>query len=549
MRILLDMVHHNPGEPPFESAYTDPAHLASLGYDGQVFKHLNACVPLGSFPSGSGEREWLHAAQQQRDREIAAAKSAGLAVYYHIDLVVLPKSLVAARRDELCDDRGRICLAREATLEVHRELLSALFERFPAVDGLMVRVGETYLFDTPHHVGNTAVPLHDESVPRAEQIRRFVRLLEFLREEVCLRQGKTLIHRTWDYFGDRFHADPDFYLAVTEAVTPHPRLIFSIKHTAGDFFRGCRPNPCLGLGRHPQIVEVQCQREYEGKGAYPNYVVRGVIEGFHEVPQPRGLRDWERSPLYAGLWTWSRGGGWYGPYLRHEFWPDLNTRVLASWAQEPAADEAALFARVAREALGLDDDSLAALREIALISEEAVWLGRSIPQLAALRDFREADCGRLWMRDDRLGGLDQLDGIFRELEAAGCLDATLSEKQRAARLFAALPELAGRVRCSDPSDTAALRASCAYGARLFALIAHGWGLLIARWRQRTSCPGRGVSAADLLRYEELLEAYQRLPQEHPSAASLYEMSYWHWPGEPDVPGFGASISAAAAPEA
>ena len=41
-------------------------------------------------------------------------------------------------------------------------------------------------------------------------------------------------------------------------------------------------NPTLGIGRHRQIVEVQCQREYEGKGAYPNYVVKGVVEGFEE---------------------------------------------------------------------------------------------------------------------------------------------------------------------------------------------------------------------------------------------------------------------------
>ena len=29
-------------------------------------------------------------------------------------------------------------------------------------------------------------------------------------------------------------------------------------------------NPTLGVGQHAQIVEVELQREYEGKGAYPN---------------------------------------------------------------------------------------------------------------------------------------------------------------------------------------------------------------------------------------------------------------------------------------
>lgn len=43
MTYILDMVHHNPGEPPFESAFLDPAHLGAYGYNGQVFKHIN-CI-------------------------------------------------------------------------------------------------------------------------------------------------------------------------------------------------------------------------------------------------------------------------------------------------------------------------------------------------------------------------------------------------------------------------------------------------------------------------------------------------------------------------
>ena len=41
-------------------------------------------------------------------------------------------------------------------------------------------------------------------------------------------------------------------------------------------------NPCIGIGKHQQVVEVQCQREYEGKGAHPNYIAKGVIDGFEE---------------------------------------------------------------------------------------------------------------------------------------------------------------------------------------------------------------------------------------------------------------------------
>ena len=37
MKYRLDMVHHNPGERPFQSAFLDSDHLVALGYTGQVF--------------------------------------------------------------------------------------------------------------------------------------------------------------------------------------------------------------------------------------------------------------------------------------------------------------------------------------------------------------------------------------------------------------------------------------------------------------------------------------------------------------------------------
>lgn len=59
-----------------------------------------------------------------------------------------------------------------------------------------------------------------------------------------------------------------------------------------------------------QIVEVECAREYEGKGAMPSYIAHGVIEGFSEVAHPVGLRHMVDSGLLRGIWLWSSGGGW-----------------------------------------------------------------------------------------------------------------------------------------------------------------------------------------------------------------------------------------------
>lgn len=539
-RYLLDLVHHNPGEPPLKTRFVDPGYLSKLGYNGQVLKHLNASVALGEFPGDDAERTWLATAQAQRDAEIAAAKRAGLEVFYHVDLFLLPRRVMEAHRAELCDAKGRIDLLRPAVLDLHRRLFDAMFDRYPQVDGLVIRVGECYLFDTPFHAGNTAVPLHDPEVDRNAQMERFKRLVQFLREEICVRRGKRLIYRTWDYFGDRFHAAPDFYLAVTEAVEPHPLMVFSIKHTAGDFFRGCVPNPCIGIGRHPQIVEVQCQREYEGKGAFPNYIVRGVVDGFPEVPAPKGLRDWIRSPLLVGIWTWSRGGGWFGPYLAHELWPELNVRVLLEWWRNPQSGEEAAFDRVCAEWLGMDAENRRRFRALCLKAEEAVWLGRSIPALARLRNFTEADSARLWMRDDRLGGLGRLNSAFEELEAAGRLDEALDEKRRAADLFRQIAAEARGISCGKPEDAAALRTSAEYGARLFDAIAVGWDLLLRRWRAKRGAP-RDVLDVDIEYFRTLWRRYEALPSEYPCCASLYMPHGWNWPGQPPSPGMEESI--------
>ncbi len=543
--MFLDMVHHNPGEPPFKTRFTDAGELATLGYNGQVFKHLNACVPLGmgsetEFPGTPEEEAWLTAACAERDKEIANAKNAGIDVLYHTDLFVLPQRVIDLHRDEICDEQGRIDITRPATLELHRKLLAVMFERYPDVAGLAIRVGETYLLDTPYHGGNGAVPLQDDSLERAEKIRRFTVLLNFLREEICVRHERTLVFRTWD-FGGYFHESPDFYLGVTDAIAPHPRLVFSIKHTLGDFFRGSTPNPCLGLGQHPQIVEVQAQREYEGKGAYPTYIAHGVIEGFPEVPQPKGLRDWKNSPLWAGTWTWSRGGGWFGPYLKNEFWCELNIRVIAGWMQAPELTEAEVFDQVCQQDFGMDAASSQAFRELCVLAEEAIWLGRSSPALAKITNFSKVDVVDLWMRDDRLGGLDQVRKLFADLHKGDSLMVSIEEKHQAAQKFARMEEIAAEIQSTDPAVNEVLRASTAYGARLFAIIDKGWELMVSIWLREQDPNAPEISPADVAEYQQLWAHYRTLPSEHPACATLYEDCYWAWPGTPGNPGMSDSI--------
>ena len=62
--------------------------------------------------------------------------------------------------------------------------------------------------------------------------------------------------------------------------------------------------------------------------------MQGIIDGFPEMPfkNKRGLRDIVNNTLVKGLWTWTRGGGWWGPYIHgQEQWVDLHVLVLQQW--------------------------------------------------------------------------------------------------------------------------------------------------------------------------------------------------------------------------
>lgn len=553
MQYRFDMIHHNPGEAAFDTAFSDPRHLLRYGYNGQAFKHINTiatfeAIAPGVFPANDEERDWLDGFTAMIEREIRDAKAQGLEVFYHIDLFVLPKRIVERFASEICDpETGRISLDRPKTLELHRVLLDEIFSRYPEVDGLIIRVGETYLYDTPYHRGNGAVH-YTEKNPVAQKQAQFVRLLEFLREEVCVKHDRKLIHRTWDTWPNRFHASLDFYLKVTDAIEPHPNLIFSVKHTRVDFHRWVDFNPCLTQGKHRQVIEVQCQREYEGKGAYPNYAIHGVIEGFKEQSERKGLKDIIKNPLIVGIYTWSRGGGWYGPYVTHsnELWCDLNAYVITQWAQNPERGEAAIFNEYAQTILGLDEADTTLFRKIALLSLDAVAKGKCCEGFETRDKGNETYPTNQWMRDDVLHGMDKLGHVFEVLASRGKLDAAVEEKREDIRIWKEMRTLCDAVNASDnPTFKEVLTTSTEYGLRLFSAIAAAWEALICGYKlahQKTTEDGATLTKL-IETFDHAWAHYEKLSAEYPMSASLYRPHGWEWPEKPLPPGLKASIDA------
>jgi hypothetical protein len=151
--------------------------------------------------------------------------------------VSVPKQLITQFKADICDDNGRIDIDRPKTKEVFRALLRETFRRVPELDGIVVRTGEVYLQDYPYHAasGNFSDGKRQggSAILRGEQSH--IELLKIFREEVCERQHKIIIYRTWSFGPQNFHENPKYYLKVTDAIAPHTNLVFSIKHQQGDF--------------------------------------------------------------------------------------------------------------------------------------------------------------------------------------------------------------------------------------------------------------------------------------------------------------------------
>jgi hypothetical protein len=520
-RWILDMVHSNPGEKPPATAFLNPKTLAGYGYNGQVVMSVVEGVPTFDqldatlIPHGSKERAWAKDVARKIEQQIEAAHQAGLCCLAWMQIAVLPKSLVTRFAAEICDAQGRVDPVLPATQRILRMQVREIFDRLPMLDGLMIRTGEVYLQDLPYHASTNAsvqqMTAGSSAILHAEQSH--VALIKILRDEVCVARNRMVFYRTWD-FGDNFHNNPAYYRRVTDAIEPHPRLIFSVKHQKGDFHQLTPFNPTLMIGKHRQIVEVQCQREGYGKGAHPYYIGKGVIEGWEEMDrlmkpgEPRGLRDVVQSPLYAGSWTWSRGGGWNGPYIVNEMWCAQNAAIIARYAQDTTQSEEKLLTDYARS-IPLSEEDVLRYCTMQELSPRAVLRG----QLTNL----DAQIDVWWTRDDKLGNPD-----LSEFLRKGLVEMAIAEKEEACTMWQRIVELAMQIHWPNPEMRAFVVTSAKYGLCKYEVIRQGWTvLLLGRSGDAFEQHDRNRINAALKGYDLAWKEWRMLRARESTCASLY----------------------------
>lgn len=501
LKHLLNMVHHNPGEPLFITKYLRPDYLKRLGFNGEAPRvYIQSAVTYDRYAPGlispdSATWAWIQRYAHNIDHLIEEHTQAGLPLYPFTDLLVLPRELMDAFGSEMRDAEGHLSIQRPRTQEVMRAQIEAIFRRFPALDGLTTRFGETYLSDTPFHAGDRPVRTPEEHTL----------LINILRDEICVKRGKTLFYRTWDF--GMLHTQPGLYLRATNAVDPHPKLFFSIKHSNADYLRDVPRNKTLGIGRHAQIVEVSMmQAGCYGRGAYPYYIAHGVLHGWPELGPHQGIDELLRDGKLAGLYTWTRGDGWSGPYISNEFWTDLNLYVITQFALRPHLDDKTLFHEYCTEKLQASEADARRLYELALLSEHAVFIGAQ----SAVFHIEP-----WWQRDDKLTDAD-LKGVDET--------KVLAEKGRATAEWQKIETLSRQIHLKNASDQEYLQVSSTYGRIYFSIIEQLWTLQLLEKHPRDEA-NTAARLQALAAYDRLWLEWQKLECDHACCATLY-MAFW-----------------------
>ncbi len=444
--LKLATLIRNVGEPATDSRYDDPRELAALGYTGRVFYETTAMsgVARPDVLADDELRRWMDQQQHHLDGRIDAAVAAGLDVYVCYDALVLANE-VAQRHLSTLTCKGRpdtLCPASDRTLDRCMDGLSAMLERWPQAAGVVLRFGDTDARRLPYLTGNEIYTPHCPRCSALGRADRIVKVISAAYERVVERAGKRLIARAWNVRPNGMHDSADLARRVVERLPGEPqddRLVLSFKFTQTDFWRYQPWNPaslaCVG---RPVIYELQCQREFEGKGGLPNWQAGLWRDGCPEMRDSPGavggLAEASSRVNFAGVMAWVRGGGWGGPFVSDESWIDANAFAAPRLADEPTASPDAIGRAWATQRLGLSETGqVDAVCRVLDRSAELIRRSFYVESYARARPdawHPSAD----WINDDLL----DVEAAWRMVQGlpADRLDATIEEKRRAADLAA-----------------------------------------------------------------------------------------------------------------
>ncbi len=294
----------------------------------------------------------------------------GMRVFLDTDMLTLTPPLAARLRALApATNAAGIDTSSAKVWQVYRAGLEELFDTLPAVEGVVIRFGEGGgLYNTEGWPYRSEMAIRDAVSLRA-MLHELLPLFE--------QRNKTLVLRSWTVgLGNqlgRLHIDPRVYETVRGEIDS-PALVVSTKFTAGDFFSYLPLNPTLASGRHRRIVELQAKPEFEGFGAFPDFLGE---------EHARALRTLSSlNPNIVGTYVFTQYGGPLraGPRMLYPFhgfwlWTDANVFVASHLASDPAADVKDLARQWAAARFGGDPRLVEAVADVLTDTREAVLKG------------------------------------------------------------------------------------------------------------------------------------------------------------------------------
>ena len=94
LEYVMDMVHNNPGEKPYETKYNNPEFLKKEGFTSTTpHWYINCLIDYSSFEkdiigTNTDARKWIETQATAVDIKLAECEKAGIDVYPFTDFIV-----------------------------------------------------------------------------------------------------------------------------------------------------------------------------------------------------------------------------------------------------------------------------------------------------------------------------------------------------------------------------------------------------------------------------------------------------------------------------
>ena len=416
---------------PLEPGYPGAEQALKWGYNAVMIEPWPSLALYEQFdpaiydPSTyGGQRAWVEEQRRKAREEIARAKALHLKVIAPGDVISFPRQMMDLYGARMSDDARtpRYCIERDVVRAALSAGLDEVLSEFPEIDGIMVRTGENY--ELGPLAGNTP---QSSTCARSDGLEKLTATVSLLEETVTRKHGRLLIQRAWDLGSDGAHAQTSNTKRLASLVGTPAQPMLSYKVTQTDFWRYNPLNPNLTQTIGPRMIELQAAREFEGKGAFPNFIGDIYAVGAPESPEPGGLRAASHWGVDAA-WVWPKGGGWDGPQVAADLWLDANNYVLSRLLWDPQQNSKALAHNWAAQRFGgAAAPGITALLEL---SPKAVLKGLYIKCYATKQDDAWSP-NNLWVRDDIITGDYHLNDIYQACKEEPDFSAAIAEKQEA----------------------------------------------------------------------------------------------------------------------